>query len=306
MAVPNRFFKGIGCAVLVLLLASPVGAQIADQLSAYTGQNATGYLQPLADAFGSDLNSGIFHSAHIPKMGVNVSLEFRIMAVIFSEDDKTFMAKTESGFTPQQTVEAPTVVGSGDATIVPGDAGTRFAFPGGFSLHSFALAVPQLRIGSPMGTQALIRYIAFDAGDVEIGDVSLFGFGIRHNLSQYMAPTFPVDLAAGFFWQSFKLGENQQGESLLSTNAFTFGVQVSRRVAILEPYGGLSIDTSSMNVSYTSNVLGSDQDIDLDFESSTTLHLNLGFGLNLTYFKAFIDYSIAGQNSFSFGAAFGN
>ena len=36
-----------GLCILVLLTASPAAAQIEEQLSAYTGPNAVGYLQPL-------------------------------------------------------------------------------------------------------------------------------------------------------------------------------------------------------------------------------------------------------------------
>ncbi|MEE9271610.1 MAG: hypothetical protein V3V49_15280 [Candidatus Krumholzibacteria bacterium] len=58
-----RFLRGSGLALLVLVLACPAGAQIGNQLSAYTGPNAIGFLQPLVDAFGADLNSGLYHSA---------------------------------------------------------------------------------------------------------------------------------------------------------------------------------------------------------------------------------------------------
>lgn len=307
MKIPLRFTKAITGAILVLFLAAPASfAQIEDQLSAYTGRNAKGYLQPLSDAFGADLNSGFFHSAHIPKIGINVSLEFHVMSVLFGDDDRTFSAVTESGFTPEQTVSAPTVVGSGNAIVVSGAGGTKFAFPGGFSLNSFAIAVPQLRIGSIHGTQAVIRYFGIDTGDVELGDISLFGIGVRHSISQYLSPMFPVDLAGGFFWQTFSLGENKRGDDLISTSAFSIGVQASRRFVILEPYGGLSLDTFSMDVSYESEALGTEKSIDLDFDSSTNLHLTLGLGLNFTYAKAFFEYSVAGMNSFSFGLALGN
>ena len=40
MAVPTHFsLKGMGFAVLILLIASPAAAQIEDQLSAYAGEN---------------------------------------------------------------------------------------------------------------------------------------------------------------------------------------------------------------------------------------------------------------------------
>ena len=304
MSVRSRVF-GVLFVLLWAAGVSPAAGQIEDQLSAYTGRNAEGYLQPLADAFGANLNSGLFHSAHIPRTGLTLTLELPMMAVFFGDDDRTFSATTEGNFTPEQTTSAPTVVGSGQVKLVTGSGGTQFAFPGGFNLNSFALAVPQLRIGSVMGTQALIRYIAFNIGDEELGNISLFGFGLRHSISQYLSPAFPVDLAGGFFWQSLNIGENQQGSSLLSSSAFTVGVQASRRFVVIEPYAGLSLDRHSVDVAYTSDVAGSELDIDLDFEATSTLHLTLGLCLNLTYFKAYIDYNVASQSSLSFGGVLG-
>ena len=89
--------KGFALFGLIVCLAPPVSAQINDQLSAYTGANATGYLQPLANAFGADLNTGIFRSASIPRMHPTLRLEIEVMSVIFGDGDKTFRAATENG-----------------------------------------------------------------------------------------------------------------------------------------------------------------------------------------------------------------
>ncbi|MFA4947102.1 MAG: DUF6588 family protein [Candidatus Krumholzibacteriia bacterium] len=306
--------KGFAFLVLLLCLAQPLSAQIEDQLSAYTGANATGYLQPFSSAFGADLNSGIFRAASIPKMHPKIRLEFQVMSVIFGDDDKTFRAVTERGFTPKTYANAPTVVGSGTALIVEGDGGTAFAFPGGFDLHSFALAAPQLRAGGLFGTEVIFRYFALDVGgsgdsessDSGLGKISLFGIGLKHSVSQYLPPGIPVDLSAGFFWQSFSLGENKNGDKLISSHAFSIGVQASKKMAMFfEPYTGVSYDTNSMNVSYESEATGSTTSIDIDFEKESSLHLTLGLGIELPVVKGFAEYNIAGMNSFAFGLSFG-
>ena len=291
--------KGIVFFVLLVCVAPPLAAQIEDQLSAYTGKNATGYLQPLVDAIGANLNSGIFRSASIPKIGVNIRLEVQVMGVIFSDDDKTFNAITERGFIPEQSYPlAPTVVGSTKAAYFYKGGGTA-VFPGGLDLHSLALAVPQLRIGAFYGTEAIFRYFSINAGDTDIGDIGLFGFGLRHSISQYLGPKLPVDLAAGFFWQKFTLGED-----LISSNAFSVGVQASKRFArFLVPYSGLSYDTFSMDVSYKNEA--EDLDIDLNFDRMSTMRLTIGLLVNFPGLNVFGEYGIASQSSFSFGVAFG-
>ncbi|UCF04751.1 MAG: hypothetical protein JSV33_12625 [bacterium] len=311
MHKPARLYTGLGVAVLVLLCSLPASAQIEDQISAYTGENATGYLQPLTDAFGANLNDGLFRSAHISRIGFHIQLEVRVMAVIFGDEDKTFRATAEGDFEPldgDPSTLAPTIVGSGKATIMEGMGGTNFAFPGGFDLHSFAIAAPQLRIGSVFGTEALIRYFALDVSDSELGNLSLFGFGLRHSISQYLGPTFPVDIAGGFFWQKFSVGED-----LIDSSAFSFGVQASKRlgggIVYFEPYTGLSIDRFSMNVSYESEVEGEEEGqkelIDVDFDPTTTAHFTLGLGVNLAFANIHGEINIANMFGFSFGIAFG-
>jgi hypothetical protein len=309
--------KGIAALVLLLCAAPPISAQIENQLSAYTGTNAKGYLQPFSSAFGADLNTGIFRTASIPKMRPKIRLEVQVMSVIFGDGDKTFRAATERGFTPQTYANAPTVVGSTKALVVEGDGGTAFAFPGGFDLHSFALAAPQLRVGGLFGTELIVRYFALDVGgkgdsedsgdsDSSLGKISLFGIGLKHSLTQYVPMMIPVDLSAGFFWQSFGLGENKNGDKLISSHALSIGVQASRKMALFfEPYAGLSYDTHSMNVSYQSEATGTTTNIDVDFERDSSLHLTLGLMLEFPVAKGFAEYNIAGQNSFAFGLAFG-
>ncbi len=300
MEFVHLFRRGIWSAVLLLFCAAPLSAQVEDHIAAYTGENATGYLNPLAGAIGTTLNSGLYRSAHIPRFGFTIALEFPIMGLFFGDEDKVFMATTEAGFTPQQTAEAPTVIGSTKAVIVDGDGGTQFAFPGGFDVGSFALTAPQLRIGSVFGTEAMIRFVAFKIGDDDLGDVNLFGLGFRHSISQYMEPGFPVDLAAGVFYQSLKVGGD-----LMDATAYSFGVQASKRYpagfSIVEPYASLAVDMYSMDLSYE----GESQSINLSYDTDTSLDFTVGLNLHAAFFSLNGEYSISGQNTFAFGFGLG-
>jgi hypothetical protein len=292
--------------VFAVFISGPAEAEIGDQLSAYTSANAKGYLAPLKDAFGTDLNSGLFYSADVPVSGIHISLEFRAMVAFFGDDDRTFHATTEGGFTPQQTTEAPTVAGPGKAIGLVGSGGTEYYFPGGFDLSSFGLVVPQLRIGSIHGTEALARFFALDAGDSELGKIRLYGFGLQHSISQYLGPALPLDLSAMFFWQEFKLGKNDAGDDLLTTSAFSFGAQASKNLGIVQPYGGLSLETFSMKANYTSDVPGETGTIDLDYATTSTVRLTAGVSLSFYFLRLNAEYSFSSMNSFGFGLAMGN
>lgn len=304
MTSPVRCLRSVSCVALVLLAASAASAQIEDQLSTYTGDNAEGYLSPLATAIGAGLNSGVWKSAYIPPDGgFHIHLETHVAGLFFDDELRTFSAVTEEGFSPETTTnDAPTVVGSGEALIISGDGGSSFAFPGGFDVNSFVLAAPQVRVGAFRGTEVMFRGIgSVDLeGDTELSTVSFWGIGVHHSISQYLGPVFPVDLAAGVFYQKIALGED-----LIDASAFQVSAQVGKRLpvgfAVIEPYAGLSVDTFSMDVVYEKD----DVDIDLSFDTETTLDLTVGLNLTSAFFTLNGEYSIASQNSFVFGFGLG-
>ncbi len=294
----------LGLAILAVALlprAADAEFSIEDNLSSYTGVNAEGYMEPLKDAIGSALNTGLYTSGHVARAGFGARLELRGMLVSFGDDDKTFDAKTEDYFPTAVTTEASTVVGSENAVTVtdPGGSGATFAFPGGLDLDRFALAAPQLVVGSVMGTEGILRYFAIDTGDTDIGDITLFGLGVRHSLSQYL-PAFPVNLSALLFFQSLEIGDK-----LVDASAYTLGVQASKRYAVLEPYAGLSLDSFKMDVEYDSDVSGQTETLKVEFDRDTNMHLTLGSALHLGFLHLNGELNLADQTGFTFGLGFG-
>ena len=294
--------SAVALSVLLSTAALAEDGAVQNQISVYTGPNAVGYLQPLANAFGAALNSSFGYTAYIPKASFHISLEAPVMGVFFEDADRSFEATTESGFQPTTTTSVPTVVGPGEAVIVSGTGGATFAFPGGLDLNSFGLVVPQFRISALAGTEAVIRWIAFESGDADVGKIDLFGIGGRHSLSQYMGEKPPVDLAVGVLWQTFDVGDN-----FVSTDALAIQLQASKRAPIgfmtLEPYTALGWEKLDADVTYD-GPNGVPEDISL--EGSNDIRFTLGAGLNFVAGQVWADYSFASVNNFSFGLALGN
>jgi hypothetical protein len=307
MRYGKRLGAGLAFVGLILSLGAPVSAQVENQLSAYTGANAKGYLQPLSDAIGTTLNTGFFRSAYLPVSGIQWGLEVLVMGLQFSGEDRMFDATTEGAFLPEQTVSAPTVVGQGDAILVSGANGTSYAFPGGFDLNSFGMLAPQLRISSFRGTEVVGRFALVKSGDAELGDILLWGIGGRHNISQYLGENFAVDISAGLIYQKFTAGQNSAGDDLLDSDAFSLGANLSRRFpvgfATFEPYTALSYDTYSMTVQYESDLDGPQT---IDFGRTNTAHWAIGANFNLIYANVFAEYDISSMNSFGFGLVLGS
>jgi len=300
--------------VAVLLHTSPVQAQLQDRLSAYTGRNAHGYFSPLVDGLAADLTAGHFHSAYIPRKSLSISLELRGMSVYFSDADRTFVATTEGSFQPETSTVAPTVIGSTRPIFIQGNDGLQYAFPAGFNIQSFSTAVPQLRIGSIFGTEAVFRYAYLDRGTALLGDMrfDLYGAGLRHSISQYL-DSLPIDMAASVFYQHFRVGENGASFDVIAANTLTLGVQASKRFDILqsygigiEPYTGIAWDRYSFTAQYESDP---GDRAEIDFGWQDVVQLTLGMSLRMAFLNISGEYNIldAGfdvrQSAFSLGLA---
>ncbi len=283
---------------LICLLSAPANAQFRANLERYTGDNAAGYLQPLTTALGINFNRSWYHTAHVPRHGFYLHLRANAMMTFIADDDRAYQATTEDSFSPTQTVAAPTVVGDVKSVRVNGNAGTTYLFPGGFDIQSVLFAAPQLTIGAIAGTEATFRYLALEIGNAEIGDVNLFGAGLRHSVSQYF-DQFPVALAAGVFYQRFKLGED-----FIDATAMHYGVQASKSFSVLTLYGGLGYDTANIKVEYEPSATPNER-IKLDLDAENGVRATLGVNLKLAILHLNADYSIGAQSAFSAGIGLG-
>jgi len=123
---------------------------------------------------------------------------------------------------------------------------------------------------------------------------------VHHSISQYLAPDFPMDLAAGVFYQKLTVGDD-----LMDATAYSFGVQASRRYpagfAIVEPYASLAVDMFSMDVSY----MGESQTVSFEYDTDTSVDFTVGLNLHASFLHLNGEYSISGQNTFAFGLGLG-
>lgn len=301
-------------ATLVLGLAVvPAGADTVESaISVYSGENAKNYVRPLHEAVGVTLNSGMFYTARIPTDRFKIALELPVMGVLFGDDDKTFQATPEGPFIPatpsDASAQASTIIGPTASTSVDGQGGTTFSFPGGFDLGSFGLTVPQLRV-SAKGTELIARaLVGIESGDIDIGDVRLYGGGIRHNIDQHFDGS-PVNLAAIVFYQTLRLGKNVAEDPLVSVDALNFGFHASKDFPFsfmkLTPYGGVTFDSFQTDIDYqTAANSSTTQKISYDRENS--IHFTVGAGLNLVAAQVFAQYDYSLRSSFVLGVALGN
>lgn len=280
----------------IFMVTSNLHAQeFEDFVSKYTGANGQGYMQPLADAFGANLNSGWYHNAYIRQQGFQLYLGVSAMSAMIPDDNKTFRASTQGFFTPEQTAQAATIFGGTEPKYVEGDDGTVFVLPGGLDMQRLPLAVPNLTIGSLFGTSASFRWMAYDLGD-EVGTVSLLGWGLRHSLDSYLPPN-PLNVAVGFYMQQFDVGD------VVDASGWLASAQASYQWRMLTFYGGLGYENSTLDIQYTYEA--DDSEIAFDLAGNNALRATLGMTLNLGPVKINTDYNLAHQSIFTLGLGLG-
>lgn len=296
-----------GFLVVLLLIAIVPRTGVAqtdleNALSQLTSENGKGYLQPAADLFGANMHSGYFHSAAIPRMGFTIEFAIIGMGAPVGDDQKSFTMKAPTGFNPATFKNATVFGGEGttvtDATI----PSLSYRGPDGvFNVSLFPLAVPQLTVGSVLGTQLTLRYIPIPKAGDAIPEGKTYAVGVRHSISQWLA-MLPLDVSASFFYNSMKAGD------LLDFKGTQFGVEASKNFSVLVVYGGIAMENSTLKSSYTYTdpVSSTDYPVSIELDGENVFRATVGVGLNLGVFKIFADGNFGSVVQFSGGIAFGN
>jgi len=283
---------------VLALAAAPASAQLESNLSSLGEENVKGYLNPLPNSLSAMLNAAIFRTGDVPSTGFNLSIDAKGMVANFEDDDREYQTVASGGF---ESTTAPTVIGSTQGAVQEGGpGGASLAFPGGFDMEKYAVAVPQLSIGSVMGTRAIVRYITLDMSESDLGDMEVFGIGAQHSISQYFQD-LPVDVAAGVMYQNFKIGDE-----VIDAETWAFNVTGSKKFGTtvsFEPYVGVGVDTFEMKAKYVDTSLS--EDVEVEFDRQNDLHLALGAGVNLPVVRVHAEYTVAASNGFAGGLSFG-
>ena len=133
----------------------------------------------------------------------------------------------------------------------------NFTLPKGSGMNTMQFAVPQIEIGSYLGTEILLRFIPKINYGETIGDFGFFGIGIKHSISQYFFDfdqerTF--DLAVQFAYQNSTL-ENVFGETSASlksnANIMNFNLQASKNIEdVVDVYSGISFEQIDISADF--------------------------------------------------------
>ena len=284
------------CTLLFLATTGYAQSDLEKTLQQFNATDVKGYIQPLADLFGANMNAGMFHSAEIPT-GFHLSLELVGMGSSVGDNQKNYTLNSPAGFNPATFSTATMFGGKRDSVVDTKTSLKYFGIADGFVNTSiFPLGAPQLTIGNIYGTRAIIRFIATPSIKA-FPSATLWGLGLQHSISQYV-PAIPLDVAAHVFYSQFRFGD------LVDFNGTSIGVEASKSLSILRVYGGLAWEKSNMEVKYTPTLLASPL-VDITMNGANNFRATVGLGLHIVFFSVFADANFGSVTNFSAGIGFG-
>jgi len=273
MSNPMKPICALFTGVLLMLIPTKSQAQsIKEYLDAYIGENAKPYVQPLANMFTSNINTGVWEwSAH------QSSFYFRLKAQATAsypvESMRIFTGKTTGDFKPAQTATVPTIIGDRNAVILQGEDTTFYVFAGGYDLKRLLLGTPQLTVGGFLHSEISTRFLSFSLGK-DLGKVNFLGIGGRHFITDYFE-TPPIEVAVGYFYHHIEAGV------YLDSDQHLFSVHLGKSGKLFSGQLMAAYQTSGSSIHYTYLDGEEEYDVDLFLKNQNTFIMEASAGVRL-------------------------
>lgn len=290
-------FKMIAGFMLITNLVQGQDQKIKDYLDAYLGENAVPYVQPLANLFASNINTGVWEWSK-----ADTSFYFRLKAQAIvsypSESMRTFTGHTSGDFKPAQTVTAPTIIGDRTNIILQGEDTSFYVFPGGYDLNRLTLGTPQLTIGGFLNSELSGRFLSFSLGK-DLGKVNVLGLGARHFLTGYFKDS-PLDFSVGYFYHHIEAGDYLESDHhLVSAHVGKSGKFFSGQLMV-----GYQTSGSDIHYTYEDGDESYDVDLFMKNENNVIMEVSAGVKLGPLFFCSAVSYSQHLSLSGGFGLTF--
>ena len=263
----------------------------------YLSDNGDAYIAPLASVFTTSLNSGFLHSAEIKK-GFHIEAGIVSNFGFIPKSYQTYVANVELQG-QNYSEEAPTIFGNNSSITIDAYGGTTLSFPAGLDLSFLPLAAPHIKIGSVLGTEAIIRFWGYNTAEEELGRLQLFGWGLRHSISQYLGDDPSMDIAISYYQQSFDVGTLIQAKSSMAH------LQAGNTHGIFNYYLFTALQSGDMNIYYEFEASGQTEIIDMDLKNEQSFMAGAGFGLKLAFLYVHAEANVGKQLTGSAGIGIG-
>ena len=272
------------------------------------------YTQPLVNAFGTGVSTGLFHSAYSHEvLGFDIGVRF--MSINIPETAKFFdgtallcsLALDSLVFYEVELESLSTIFGPEQEIVIPiqGNAiSIPTNIPTGFDLTQAPLIMPQINIGLIFGAEIAVRYVPFT---FKGSRMNFIGVGFKQELNKF--PLFkqvplPIALAIGAAYQRFNI-EDQDRTIIANSETWNLQFLASKRLGPLEPLVAYGIETTRADFNYvfeyeipdtiSGNPYGRitiHQEIQMRLRSQSRYRTTVGCTLRLGFFYLHYDYNI--------------
>lgn len=294
---------------IILFLSATYGfadKSLEEKLENLAKEGAKGYLAPLVTGFGTDLNTGWLFSAKANKpfrFGITVSG----IASFVPDKDKSFvMENPDTSIYVSESVETATAFGDEGGFFAPkpgleGMVDTLW-LPDGIDFGIVPLIMPQVSIGLPKGFELSVRGLPPTKIDDDIGDISFWGVGLKHEITTWI-PLLPIDIALQGAYQSVKVGDVVTAQTTLLNAA------VSKEFLKFTVYGGVGLESTTADVDYQYTYYEivdgkpkkEEKAIEFDMEGENEFRVYAGMRYHILVFDLYADYSCGSYSALRLG-----
>ena len=231
------------------------------------------YFSPFSESIGAGLNRGWYNTAKPHKLaGFDVSLSINLITI--SDELSSFDANSLDNFSSSSS-STPTLLGSGEGATISYQ-GNEFVMPNqNINLKTIPIPTLNAGVGLIKGTEVNLRYIPsynYDIGFVGKGSIELYGFGLKHDILQWLPlnKLLPFDLSFQGAFSQFNTSFEVESQSIrqdvsLDIRATTFNLILSKKFSVVSAYA--SVGQNTVNSTFTCNTnfkLGSSSTLDFD------------------------------------------
>ena len=266
------------------------------------------YISPLGNSLAAGLNNGWYNTAKPHKLG-GFDLTFTANFVLINDEVKTFNIDdvVEGNYFSGEST--PTILGASNANAdVDIDGTTIYNMPNGLDIPTIPVPVLQVGIGLIKGTEIDIRYVP-ETKFGKAGQVSILGFGIKHDLLQWLpiVDKIPVDLAiqAGYTKVDTDIelidanGYVDPGIANLDLSATTVNLILSKKLLMFTPYVGVGYNSNTTVFNVENKFHIGNQWIpvadlkEYEFSSNNNFRTNIGFRFNIAVIALQANYTFS-------------
>ena len=264
-------------------------------LDAYRGDNAKGYINPLVDLIGANLNTGRSEWASLDS-GFHVRISAIGSASFPASKMKVFNATTEETFSPSSTHTVPTVIGKNEAITITGVNETAYTYPTGYNLQKLLMVTPQISVGSIFNTELTARFFAYDF-EGDLGKFQFFGAGFRHTVDHYIK-SLPFNLNVGYMFQNLEVGD----EISITSHLPSIWLGKSGKHFSAQLMLGYQILNGKINYTYVEGNTSEPIELNLKNDVPYMAEISMGVKLGVVIIHAAANYSgpVAGAAGITF------